>query len=134
MARILIVDDDADVTGTVEAMLFGTGHEVTCENKSVHVAGILSREIFDLIISDVFMPDCDGVELVLRIKKASPKTKILIITGGGQLFPSGSEALGTIIGNTEIFGANAVLMKPFKRQQLIDAVAELVGQTEAKSG
>ena len=130
MARILVVDDDAGVTGTVEAMLFGTGHEVTCENKSMHVAGILSTEIFDLIISDVFMPDCDGIELVLRIKKASPETKILIMTGGGRLFPSGSQALGNIMGSAEVFGANAAIMKPFKRQQLVDAVAGLVGQPE----
>ncbi len=131
MARILVVDDDAGVTGTVEAMLFGLGHEVTCENNSTHVFGILSMEVFDLVISDVFMPDCDGIELVLGIKKASPQTKILIMTGGGRLFPSGSEALGNIIGSAEMFGADEAIMKPFKKQQLVDAVAGLVDQTEA---
>lgn len=126
MAKILIVDDDEDVAQTVEAMLYGTGHEVTCENKPKLVTSLLSTEAFDLVISDVFMPEYDGIELVLDVKRASHKTKILIMTGGGQHFPSWSSALGDIIGSAKMFGANATIMKPFKRQQLVDAVSELV--------
>ncbi len=126
MAKILVVDDDSGVTTVIEAMLFGTGHEIILENKPKLVIGTLSSEAFDLVISDIFMPDCDGIELVLTIKKTSPKTKILIMTGGGRLFPSGTEALGDIISSAEMFGANATILKPFKRQQLIDAVSQLV--------
>ncbi len=126
MAKILIVDDDPDVTGTVEAMLFGTGHEVTCENESERVASILSAEVFDLVISDVFMPEYNGIELVLDVKRTSPETQILVMTGGGRFFPSGSDALGAITDSAEMFGASATIMKPFKRQQLLDAVSELV--------
>lgn len=126
MAKILIVDDDADVTRTVEAMLFGTGHEVTCENKSKRVENILSETVFDLVISDIFMPEYDGIELVLDIKKASPGVRILIMTGGGRFFPPGSDALAEITDSARMFGASAVITKPFKRQQLLDAVSALI--------
>lgn len=127
MAKILVVDDDAGVSRTIQAMLFGTGHEVTCETNSKLVVDNLSTAVFDLIISDIFMPECDGIELVLKIREVSPETKILIMTGGGRMFPSGSESLGDIIEGAQLFGANTAIMKPFRRQQLVDTVFGLVG-------
>lgn len=125
MARILVVDDDPDVGRTVQTMLSGTGHEVTYQRQSRHAITALSSEVFDLVISDVFMPDLDRVQLVLEARKISPHTKILLMTGGARYFPSGSDELSNIIVRAELFGASLTIGKPFRKQQLLDAIAGL---------
>ena len=126
MARILVVDDDLGVGSTVEAMLSSSGHEVTFQSQSKEAITALSAEVFDLVISDVFMPDLDGIELVLEVRKKSPQTKILLMTGGAQYFLPGSEELRNITSTAELVGANLTIGKPFRKQQLMDAVSELI--------
>lgn len=126
MANILIVDDDADVGITIRAMLAGSSHEVMYEGDPGRVKRILLESAFDIIISDVFMPEFDGIELVLMAREINPEVKIIVITGGSRHFPSGSGALQDITDSVEMFGANLVLAKPFRRRELIDAIETLV--------
>lgn len=126
MASILVVDDEVDIGSTIEAMLSGCGHNVQCESDPDRIRGVLKENYFDLIISDVFMPYFNGIELTLQVKEENPKTKVLLMTGGSSHFPSNSDALRDITGSAEAFGANAIINKPFKKSDLIDAVNGLV--------
>lgn len=129
MASILIIDDDVDVGNTVVAMLAGTGHEVMFESDPWRIKKMLSENSFDLIISDIFMPSFDGIEVVLTANKINPETKVLIMTGGSSNFPSGSQSLSDLAESSELLGARGVIMKPFRRQDLIDAVTKLLTAT-----
>lgn len=127
MAKILIIDDDQGVGNTVTSMLAQGNHEVVFESLSVRAFQMLSESTFDLVISDVFMPNCDGIELVLEIKRARPETKIILMTGGARYFPCGSGALSDITNSAEMLGAHATIQKPFGRKQLIGLVTQLTG-------
>ncbi|WP_292291532.1 response regulator [Marivita sp.] len=126
MAKILVVDDDPDVGDTVVAMLACVEHDVTFESRSARSISLLAETGFDLVICDLFMPDCDGIELILEIKRMSSQTRIIMMTGGARLFPPGSNALSDITTSAEMLGADSTIRKPFRRQQLVDAVSELV--------
>ena len=126
MANILIVDDDAAVAATMKAILGSAGHDVTVESHSDLVPKILAKESFDLIISDLFMPYFDGLEMVLQIRKLCKKTPILIVTGGSRYIPTGTDELRGITSSAELFGANAILQKPFKSAKLLSAVEDLL--------
>ena len=126
MAKILIVDDDAAVAATMETILVTSGHEVTVESSSGRVPKMLSKESFDLIISDLFMPHFDGLEMVMEIRKVCKKTPILIVTGGSRYIPTGTAELRGITSSAELFGANAILQKPFRRATLLNAVDDLL--------
>ncbi len=126
MARILVVDDISDIGVTVEAMLAGSGHDVMSESDPDRIRSALSKKIFDLIISDIFMPEFNGLELILKVREVSPATKVLVMTGGSPSFQRGTDALRDITDSAEIFGAVGVLHKPFRKKDLIDAVNELV--------
>lgn len=126
LASILVVDDDANLAETVKAMLIGSGHQVRSESKSGRVLEIILGESFDLIISDIFMPEFDGIELIAKVNEISPSTKVLVMTGGARNFPTGSAELTDITSIAEMLGASGVLTKPFRRKHLLDAINKLL--------
>lgn len=126
MVRILVVDDDVDVGNTIVAMLAGVDFEVVLESDPWHIQKTLSVEAFDLVISDIFMPEFDGFELVQKVKEINPLTRVLLMTGGTRHFPSGSRALTELTDSSEFLGANGVISKPFRKQELIDQVRKLL--------
>ena len=91
----------------------------------MHYAG---EQRFDLVITDVVMPDGDGFELIGAFRKAQPAARILAISGGGR-FLQGSDCLNVARG----LGAHATLMKPFSWEQFQTAIerALLAGESSA---
>lgn len=86
MARILVADDDMQVRMIVRLMLEGAGHTVA-EAPDGRVALKMWRaahEPFDLMITDIMMPETDGFEAIIEFRKTWPSAKIIAITGGGQ--------------------------------------------------
>jgi YesN/AraC family two-component response regulator len=80
----------------------------------------LQEAEIDLVISDVVMPDMDGLELIREVRNAHPGMKILAVSGAGR------EGPGLYLNIAERFGANAILMKPFSPDQLIEKVSALI--------
>ena len=118
MKMVLIVDDDELVRSTVSAMLSALKFNVT-EAPNGKVALKLTSECrFDLIVTDLFMPEIDGLELVNQIRKISPGTPIVMMTGGGMLFPQGSGSLSDLTSSAEFLGASFVINKPFRKEAL----------------
>lgn len=118
MARILAVDDETELLGLAQEILEGAGHSVECVDNGRDALEKLKAETFDLLLTDIMMPDIDGIEL---IRTAQPNIaagmKVLAISGGGDRFP-GSYALSL----AEAFGAETKLFKPFSGGELRDAV------------
>ena len=122
MATILVVEDSPAVRMAIVEVLEGLGHAVTeTENGRVAVEQ-LGGKSFDLVVTDVLMPEVDGIEVIKAVRRSHPETKILAISGGAPNLPA-----GYALKLTEMFSADAVLYKPFMNDELRKSVAALVG-------
>lgn len=122
MARILVADDDMPVRMIVRLMLEGAGHTVA-EAPDGRVALKMWRaahEPFDLMITDIMMPETDGFEAIIEFRKTWPSAKIIAITGGGQ------SRTDTFLRTAEKLGVCRTLQKPFDQQLLLAAVREVL--------
>jgi len=80
--RILVLDDNPDILTLIEALLTDDGHDVfTLSNGNNALKTIKNESDFDLVISDIFMPEKDGFEIIKEIKKNYPDIRILCISG-----------------------------------------------------
>ncbi len=120
--RILIVEDDDQMLETLRRMLADAGHEIV-EAHDGKVAVRLYRENpTDLIITDLIMPEKEGLELIMDLKSDYPEVKIIAISGGGKLGPHEYLPLAKDL------GALATFEKPFKQEDLLIAVQEILHQ------
>jgi len=122
MSRVLLVDDDDLSRSTVQAMLSRMGHEVTAVGDGREALQLCRAEPPQLVITDLIMPDTDGLELIQEIRKFAPSLPIIAISGGGRV--NANEYLTV----AQKFGAAVVLAKPFSNLELREAVgAALAG-------
>jgi CheY-like chemotaxis protein len=123
MARILLIDDEDDLREFPARALRLHGHEVigAASGRAVTAPapGDDGPSQFDLIITDIVMPDVEGIETIIEAKRACPATKIIAISGGGRSHCTGpSEYLR----HAQHLGADATLLKPFSTADLFRAV------------
>ena len=81
MARILIAEDDGAIREFVVRGLTHGGHEATAVEDGFAALDALTRQNFDLLLTDIAMPGLDGIALALKVAKDHPKTAILLMTG-----------------------------------------------------
>jgi DNA-binding NtrC family response regulator len=116
MARILLVEDDPDVRPLLEHFIFADGHHVTpAENLTVG-AKLLGSQPFDLLVTDVNLPDGSGLALADRAKAANIKT--LVITGHGLKLAPGK------------LSAYNYLLKPVRAHELTAAIKHCLSQQD----
>ena len=114
MGRILAVDDELDMLTLIKMIIEGySKHQVTTTNTPMEVAELLSKEQFDLIITDLKMPGMDGMELMDLAKKHDKDVLVLMVTAFGSL-ESAEEAVRK--------GAFDYISKPFRKEQLLLAI------------
>jgi len=117
MAKILVIDDDEQYRALVLRMLEADEHRVL-DASAEEGYNIFLSEDPDLVITDILMPQTDGIELITRLRKINPDLPIIAISGGGKcparLYLSSSKHLG----------ATRTLPKPFRREELLQAVRE----------
>lgn len=81
MIRILLAEDEAAMRGYLARALENAGHEVTAVDRGTAALPWLETQHFDLLLSDIVMPEMDGIELAQRSAELSPHTKVMFITG-----------------------------------------------------
>lgn len=114
MGLILAVDDEPDMLALIKMIIEGySDHQVTTTNNPLEVAEILSKERFDLIITDLKMPGMDGMEVLELAKEYDKDALILMVTAFGSL-ESAEEAVAK--------GAFDYISKPFRKEQLLLAI------------
>ena len=123
MARIIVIDDEADVRALLRIMLESQDHEVDEAENGALALKALSKHQYDLIITDIIMPEEDGIAVASQASKLQPNVKVLAISGGGKYLDA-NQSLSVM----ELLGVDASLLKPFGRDELIAAVNELLGQ------
>ena len=122
MARILVIDDDATVRLSVRLALEDADHAVQAAADGREGTILFQKSPADLVISDIFMPEKEGLETIDEIKRLRPQTKIIAISGGGRMDP------GDYLTIAKSVGADRALMKPFDIQELVAVVDELLKQ------
>ncbi len=120
MPRILIIDDDSSIRLVFKRYLEGHGYEVAVAENGNEGLKLISRHVPDLIITDVMMPEKDGLELVLELKDKHSGIPVIAISGGMRMAPI--DFLPVI----KKFGARKVFYKPVELDKLLLAIKELI--------
>ena len=89
MARILVIDDEPYILLMLKKMLEKDGHEVDMALNGMEGIKLFEKNRFDLLITDIIMPEKEGLEIIMELKKENPGLKIIAISGGGRLQPEG---------------------------------------------
>lgn len=118
MARILIIDDARDIRVALRKLLERVGYEVLEAANGMEASRLYNASPVDLVITDILMPEKDGVEILLELRKAHPGIKAIVISGEGQEF----------LPVAEDFGALRTFSKPFEPGEVLRTVKELVGE------
>ena len=128
MAQLLLIDDDEAVLRMMERTLLRLGHQVlSCTNGREGLAR-LDQGSVDLVITDMLMPEADGLEVIRAVKSQLPNVPILVVSGGGYLEPE------FCLEMAEKLGADAVLPKPVPLDQLSRSIDALALLTSASAG
>ncbi len=120
MKRILVVDDDDLIRDLIYEILEPQGYQILLAENGNRALEILDKEEIDLIITDIIMPDKEGIETILDIKKRLPHAKIIAMSGGGQL-----EA-NSYLSMAKRLGVNATLSKPFDPAKLLGMIQKIL--------
>lgn len=119
---ILVVDDASDTLDVIAQCLSTTGHEVTCASGGRQAISLMEEQHFDLVITDLLMPDSDGMQVIMAARKTQPDASVVAMSGGGEYFPA-----RYLLKLATALGADGQLMKPFTRTQLLDTVDQVCG-------
>ena len=122
MARILIIDDEPNILLMLKKMLERSGYIVDMAINGKEGLELFTKFPADLIITDIVMPEKEGLETIREIKKDHPHVKIIAISGGGRI--DSTEYLAS----ARLFGASRIFQKPFKQKEIVTAVKELLSE------
>ena len=123
--NILLIDDEPLVRKTMRVALERAGHQVV-EAANGRIGGdLFDRGDFDLVISDILMPEQEGIETIRKMRSARPDVRILAISGGGR-----GKSTGYLWMAADL-GANEVLQKPFGPTELVAMVSHLCAHDTA---
>jgi DNA-binding NtrC family response regulator len=123
MANILVIDDEEMMRFTVSTALEIAGHNVILAENGKVADEIIEKNPFDLVITDILMPEKEGLQTILGIKTGLPDMKIIAMSGGGR-----TGALN-FLSDAVTFGADAILRKPFSDSDLLCCVDNCLAET-----
>jgi DNA-binding NtrC family response regulator len=122
MAKILVVDDDAQIRSLLKITLERAGHEILMAPDGAQAIEIFNEDPADLVITDVVMPQQEGLATIRQLRKENPGVSIIAISGGG--FADPEEYLEI----ARAFGARHTFKKPVDHDQLLDAINETLDE------
>jgi len=120
MKHILVVDDDVGIRDLLTAILEREGYEVSAAADGKEAIRLFRRNPSDLIITDIIMPEQEGLKTISDLRRAHPDVRIIAISGGGQY------GLGEYLDVATALGADQTFAKPFDRLELVKAVRKLL--------
>jgi len=119
MSHVLVIDDDPLIRQTIRFALEDAGFNVIEAESGVDGCIAVAESSFDLVITDILMPNKDGIETIIEVKRTRPSLRILAMSGGGKI--EGREYLSL----AARLGVNDTICKPFQRSALISKVQQL---------
>jgi CheY-like chemotaxis protein len=116
MSRILVIDDDDIVNDMIVQLLTDAGYEVEGASNGNRALTSMEARQFDLVVTDIVMPEKEGIETILAIRKKDKAIPIIAISGGGKLGPEHYLPLA------KQCGAKYIFTKPFENRLFLEAV------------
>ena len=123
MARVLVIDDNKELRELLKRWLEGAGYEVQEAFNGAEGLRLYRENPADLVVADIIMPEKEGIETMVELRKDYPDVKLIAISGGGFEKPDSYLEGAKLIG-----GALRTFAKPFKREDFLKAVKEIIGQ------
>lgn len=118
--RVLIIDDDEQIRVLLQQMMKWAGLEVAVAENGKVAMQLMQEKPADLVITDLIMPEQEGLETISRLKKEYEGIKIIAISGGGRIGPEAYLPAALEL------GADLVFSKPFDVQKVVSAVQDLL--------
>jgi DNA-binding response OmpR family regulator len=128
MARILIIDDDEDIREILASVLGRLGHEVREAGDGAAGLKLYRQSPVDLVITDLVMPEKEGLSTIMDLRKLAPQARIIAISGGLAHDPK------LYLHMAEKLGADRILRKPFHLPELEATVAETLALRRPAAG
>ena len=122
--RVLVIDDNEDVRTLIQLALRAEGFHVSVAANGHDGMALLRKQIADVVVTDILMPEQDGIETIAELRRDFPQVKIIAISGA--LSATGFDYLRVPIQ----LGVARILRKPFDIQELVGAIRELVPTTD----
>jgi CheY-like chemotaxis protein len=120
--RILVIDDEDLIREVVKEMLEAEGYAVSTAANGKEGLRLYRKELPDLIITDIFMPEMEGIETIRELRSVTRDVRIIAISGGGE------RGMISFLAYAKRFGAIKTLEKPFLREELITTVREVLAE------
>ena len=120
MERILIIDDEQQIRSMLRLMLERDGYEVVEAPDGIEGIKAYRQKPADLIITDLIMPNKDGIGMIIELQKEFPDVKIIAMSGGGLNKPDG------YLKGAKKLGAACTLTKPIDREKMLRAVKNII--------
>lgn len=124
MARVLIIDDDKDLRRTLRRLLERAGHRTEEAANGGQGLALFRDGAFDLVVTDLIMPEKEGIETIMELREESPDVRILAVSGGLSMDKEG------VLEDAEALGADASLAKPFGVEEFTRTVELLLEGSE----
>ena len=112
-ANILVVDDNPDLGMTLKMALELEGYKAELATTGTQALALQRQNPAEVVITDIFMPDSDGFELIATVKREFPATRIVVMSGGGQRLKR------DYLSSAALMGVDATLQKPFEITELL---------------
>jgi CheY-like chemotaxis protein len=122
MIKILVIEDDNAFRNVLVTMLERAGYEVLQAENGNDALRFCQTLKPDLVLTDIIMPDKEGLETIQELLNLCPNMKIIAMSGGGRFGPNSYLPLA------EKLGAKKTLQKPFMRDELLSSIIEVLGE------
>ncbi|MCP4573007.1 MAG: response regulator [bacterium] len=120
MATILIIEDDTEVRAYLDSLLGRAGYTTATAANGKEGVEVFEAEAIDLVITDIIMPEKDGIETIMDMKRVRRDLKVIAISGGGRAEPE------NYLHSARLLGADRTIKKPFTNEDILAAVKELL--------
>jgi len=127
MPKVLVIDDDILVRRTISRILEDAGYEVALAEDGAKGVAKFRSDRPDLVITDLIMPDQEGIETIIEMLREDPAARIVAVSGGGRLGSMDFLAVA------QKLGASEILRKPFEPAELLGCVARALAPAPAQS-
>ncbi len=124
MGSILIIDDDVEILEIYREILQREGYDVLAASDGAQGIKLCRDQEVDLVITDIIMPEKEGLETIMELRRDLPDVKIIAMSGGGQI---GAEEYLPL---AEKLGAQHTLDKPFTPKELLEAIRGILGDRD----
>jgi CheY-like chemotaxis protein len=135
MAHVLVIDDDALILALLKSMLERAGHRITASENGRTGLQAFERDPADLVLTDILMPECEGLETITALRRLDRQVAIVVMSGGGASIRGSTEREGPdYLQLAQGLGAWATLRKPFRSEQLLKSIDSCLARRIASCG